>query len=162
MQLRTDARQAVAEVREALYDLRTDVSETAGLVPVLGEFLERVGTRSDLKVAFHHEAAARLPVLQEREVLRIAQEAVTNVERHASASALDVTWRVERAEALLQVSDNGDGFRVGRNGRLDSYGLVGMRERAAAIGATLEISSEPTRGTTIRCRIRRPELETNQ
>jgi len=68
-----------------------------------------------------------------------------------SPAALFLTWHGSTAE--LVVADDGDGFPVGRSGRLDSYGLVGMRERAAAIGAKLEVESSPGHGTRIRCRI---------
>ena len=154
--LRTDVRHAVGEVRETLYDLRTDVSDTDDVATALGSFLERVGTRSRLDVRFRHEASARLPRTHEREVLRIAQEAVTNVERHASAKILSVTWWADAAGATLEVIDDGKGFSLGA-GRIDSYGTRGMRERANAIGAALEIQSAPGKGTTVRCRLVQPE-----
>ena len=99
---------------------------------------------------------ARLPIPQERELFRIAQEALVNVERHADAEHVTVAWRCDGRSAELVVTDDGDGFPVGRSGRLDSYGLVGMRERAAAIGARLDVESTPGQGTRIRCRGRPP------
>ena len=84
----------------------------------------------------------------------MAQEAVTNVERHAHATKVAVTWRCDGERGVLIVADDGVGFPSGRVGRLDSYGIIGMRERAASIGAALDISSEVGVGTTIRCEIR--------
>jgi signal transduction histidine kinase len=84
---------------------------------------------------------------------RVAQEAISNVERHARASHLSVRWRCDGSNALLVVTDDGQGFPVGKAGRVDSYGMLGMRERADAIGAVLEFESEPGRGTTVRCRL---------
>jgi signal transduction histidine kinase len=55
--------------------------------------------------------------------------------------------------ATLEVTDDGRGFPLGTAGRMDSYGLLGMRERAGAIGATLEVDTAPGRGTSIRCRL---------
>ena len=98
------------------------------------------------------QESARLPLLQEREMWRIAQEAITNVERHARAKHVSVQWRYDGDSALLVVSDDGQGFPMGKAGRIDSYGMVGMRERADAIGAHLEFDSTQARGTTIRCR----------
>ena len=72
---------------------------------------------------------------------RIAQEALTNVERHAEATRARVLWRCNGASAALEITDNGQGFPIGKAGRLDSYGILGMRERASSIGATLELSS---------------------
>ena len=83
---------------------------------------------------------------------RIAQEAVINVERHAEATQVDVTLAVRRHRApCSEVADDGGGFPVGKAGRLDSYGILGMRERAASIGATLEIDSVERPGATVRC-----------
>ena len=157
--LRDDVRRAVGEVRETLYDLRTEVTEQVGLAAVLDDFAQRVQARSGLAVEVRVEGTARPPLTQERELLRIAQEALTNVERHADASSVVVSLRIRPEEAFLEVVDDGQGFVGGDVGGLDSYGLVGMRERADAIGAALEIVSTPGRGTTIRCRVRRPKLE---
>lgn len=82
---------------------------------------------------------------------RIAQEAITNVERHAKATRVRVVWRCNGDAAALDITDDGQGFPIGTAGRLDSYGILGMRERASSIGALLEISSEPERGTRVRC-----------
>jgi signal transduction histidine kinase len=97
------------------------------------------------------QETGRLPILQERELWRIAQEAVTNVERHARATQVTISWRCDGREAMLEIADDGIGFPVGKAGRLDSYGLLGMRERAASIGATLVVDSEPGKGTRVRC-----------
>jgi signal transduction histidine kinase len=152
--LRSDVRGVIGEVRDTLYDLRTDVTDEQDVTDVLREFLERVQARSDLEIRLDAEATGRLPLLQERELWRVAQEAVTNVERHARASMVAVTWRSDGERAVLVVADDGVGFPPGRAGRLDSYGIIGMRERAASIGATLDIASGTGTGTTIRCEIR--------
>ena len=151
-QLRAEVRGVLGDVRAALSDLRTDVSDQQGLVETLEAFLDRVGARAGLRVSFSHEAGGRLPLLQERELWRIAHEAVTNVEHHARAKSLAVSWKYDGREATLEVTDDGKGFSVGRDGRDDSFGITGMRERADAIGATLEIFSGPG-GTTVRCRL---------
>ena len=151
--LRSDVRSVVSEVRETLYDMRTDVTEERSLSDALGSFLDRVRDRSGLEVSFRYQESGRLPLLQEREMWRIAQEAVTNVERHARATHISVQWRCDGDNALLVVSDDGGGFPMGKAGRIDSYGMVGMRERADAIGAHLEFDSTQGRGTTVRCRL---------
>jgi len=87
---------------------------------------------------------------------RIAQEAISNVERHAQASRVSLQWRCDGSSALLVVADDGQGFPIGKSGRLDSYGMLGMRERADAIGAVLEFESTQGRGTTVRCRLENP------
>jgi signal transduction histidine kinase len=82
---------------------------------------------------------------------RITQEAITNVERHARATRVRVTWRCDGQRAAIRVTDNGIGFEAGRAGRLDSYGMLGMRERASSVGATLDVHSVPGQGTSITC-----------
>ena len=152
--LRSDVRGVIGEVRDTLYDLRTDVTDEHDVAEVLTGFLERVEARSPLTIRFNSSVTGRLPLMQERELWRVAQEAIANVERHSQAQNLVVTWRSDGARAVLIVADDGAGFADGRGGRMDSYGIIGMRERAASIGATLEIGSEPGRGTTVRCELR--------
>lgn len=152
-QLRGDVRGVIGEVRDTLYDLRTDVTDAKDLASILSEFLARVEQRSSLATELVLDVDGRLPLLQERELWRIAQEAITNVERHAKATTVSVRWKTTGTEAVLVIKDDGIGFPESNAGRLDSYGIVGMRERAASIGATLEISGSPGRGTVVRCEI---------
>jgi signal transduction histidine kinase len=149
--LRDDVRGVIREVRDTLYDLRTDVSDTQDMASILEAYAARVTERSGLEIELYCDHDARLPILQEREMWRIAQEAITNIERHARASRVRVLWRCNGESAALDVTDNGVGFPIGRAGRLDSYGILGMRERASSIGATLDITSEPDKGTRVRC-----------
>lgn len=150
-QLRTDVRGVIREVRDTLYDLRTDVSESCDIVETLEGFIDRLRERSTLDYHLHADRGVRLPILQEREMWRIAQEALVNVERHAHARRVDVRWWCNGSAAALEVADDGAGFPEGKAGRLDSYGIIGMRERASSIGATLEIASAAGRGTVVRC-----------
>jgi signal transduction histidine kinase len=150
-QLRGDVRGVIGEVRDTLYDLRTDVTEASSLPTTLEAFLNRVRDRSHLEVGLRSQESGRLPILQERELWRIAQEAIVNVERHARAHQVTVSWRTDGIAAELEIADDGVGFPVGKAGRLDSYGILGMRERAASIGATFTVDSEPGKGTRVRC-----------
>ena len=151
-QLRNDLRGVIGEVRDTLYDLRTDVSEEFEIGEVLEQFAARLMERNDLDIrVYADQRGSRLPLLQEREMWRIAQEALVNVERHAEARGAAVRWRCDGNAAALEVADDGKGFPKGKAGRIDSYGIMGMRERAASIGATLELHSEEGRGTVIRC-----------
>ena len=151
-QLRSDLRGVIGEVRDTLYDLRTDVSDQLEIGEVLEQFSARVMERTELDIRVYADrSGTRLPLLQEREMWRIAQEALVNVERHAEARGVAVRWRCDGEAAALEIADDGKGFPVGKAGRLDSYGIMGMRERASSIGATLEVHSEEGRGTVVRC-----------
>ena len=92
---------------------------------------------------------------------RIAKEALTNVERHARAKQVSMSYTTDGRSAALVVSDDGIGFPKGTPTRLDSYGILGMRERAASIGARLDIESTPGAGTTVRVLLDPPTDEEN-
>jgi signal transduction histidine kinase len=147
--LRDQVRSVVKEVRETLYDLRTDVSDAQDVGTTMQLFCDRVNERSGLEILIDRQETGRLSLLQERELWRIAKEAVMNAERHSKASNLSIKWRCDGKTAELEVADDGVGFDR-RRGREDSYGMVGMRERATTIGATLEIRSARGAGTTVR------------
>ena len=121
------------------------------MLTVLDLYLQRVRERTGLDIVLRSEETGRLPLLQEREFFRITQEALANIEKHAGARHVTLTWQCDGTTASLQVADDGKGFPIGRAGRLDSYGIIGMRERAASIGATLEVDSTPGVGTRVRC-----------
>ncbi len=160
-QLRGDVRGVIREVRDTLYDLRTDVSEVQSLPDTLRQYCDRVAERTTLRFEIDSDTDERLPILQEREMWRIAQEAVANVERHAQATSVTITWRCDAGRAAVRISDDGRGFDIGRAGRLDSYGMLGMRERASSIGAMLEVHSTPGHGTSITC-VLDPSSEANR
>jgi len=94
----------------------------------------------------------RLPIPVENELLRILQEALNNVDRHAKAESVEVIWDANDEEYELAVRDDGRGFDLARGVRDSAYGLVGMRERADVIGARIDIESQPGAGTTVRVR----------
>jgi signal transduction histidine kinase len=149
--LRSDVKQILGEVRETLSDIRTDVSESQDLVGTVDAFITRVERRSDIRFEFEHDGRERLPLPVEREMWRIAQEALANAERHSGASMVRIRWRCADHKALLEVSDDGAGMHNTFPLKPGSFGLLGMRERADAIGAALEIESEVGHGTTVRC-----------
>jgi signal transduction histidine kinase len=95
----------------------------------------------------------------EREFLRVGQEAIHNVKKHAGARHLVVQLEYGPAEIAMVVRDDGHGFEM--NETVDSppghYGLTGMRERAEAIGGTLEVTSELGFGTTVRLQVMTPK-----
>src|SRR5690606_8967312 len=106
-QLRGDVRGVIREVRDTLYDLRTDVSDSQDMADTIEAYAKRVAERSNLEIKLFADRGPRLPILQEREMWRIAQEALTNVERHAQARKVRIVWRCNGSAAALEVLDDG-------------------------------------------------------
>jgi signal transduction histidine kinase len=86
----------------------------------------------------------------------VAQEAIHNVKKHAGAKQLLVQLEYGRDGVSLEVRDDGSGFAAQHEPQPGRFGLTGMRERAASIGGTLEVTSEPGAGTTVRLRAAAP------
>lgn len=151
--LAAEVRGATAQIREKLADLRMDVTEESDLDSAVTRLLKRVEERSEISTSFDTRSTRRLAPIVEREVWRIAQEAIVNAERHAGASRIEVRWRSSAEGSLLEVVDDGKGTAATAPLRRDAFGILGMRERADAIGASFALTSPPGEGTTVRLRI---------
>lgn len=145
--LRTELTRVVSELRLSIFDLRSEVSAHTGVSAALSEYVRLVGTKAGMTVHMSlNEAPQRLRIEVETEMLRIAQEAVTNARRHSGAKNLWVTLAVDPPHATLTVTDDGHGLGPARS---DSYGMKIMRERAQRIGADLMIASRSEGGTIV-------------
>jgi signal transduction histidine kinase len=149
--LRSELSRVVADLRLSIFDLRSDVTQTNGLGSALSDYVRQVGATSHLTVHLTlKEAPYRLAPAVEAELLRIAQEAVTNARKHAAAENLWVDCWTDPPRAGLVVRDDGTGMT---GARTDSFGIAIMRERAQRIDATLDIrsdsSADPGRGTVV-------------
>jgi len=145
------AKRGLEESRQAIQALRTDRLETMGLKGTLRDLLQAFQARSGVQA--HLSVAGNEPALtaEEAQVLfRIAEEALTNVERHAAAQNVTVRLAYGADRVDLVIHDDGVGFDPA-SVHLDRYGLTGMRERAAMVGATLEVHSRPGGGTEVWC-----------
>ena len=137
--LRGELSRIVADLRLSIFDLRSDVSPTTGLGSALSDYVRQVGAKSNFTVHLTlNEAPTRLSPAVEAELLRIAQEAITNARKHAAAKNLWVDCWTDPPQAKLVVRDDGTGIQGGRD---DSYGISIMRERAQRIDARLEIGN---------------------
>jgi len=145
--LRGELTRVISELRLSIFDLRSEVASTVGLGTAISDYVRQVGAGSEFTVHLVlDESPVRLPIDAETELLRIAQEAVTNVRKHSHASNLWVTCRIDPPSALLRVEDDGSGLGKPRS---DSFGLEVMRERAGRIGATLSVSNRKEGGTAV-------------
>ena len=145
----------MSDVRAIAYRLRPSQLDDLGLMSSLRWHLDKVARPAGLEVALSGNLGdERLPEALELCCFRVAQEALTNVLKHARASKLEVNLNRVGTKVVLTLRDDGIGFDVTRhylvpdNSR--SLGLIGMRERVAALGGRLEVDSAPGRGTEIR------------
>jgi two-component system sensor histidine kinase UhpB len=145
----------IEQVRGLSLDLRPALLDDLGLVPALRSYVAGLARRSNIEALFDADEQIDRPCPDvETACYRIAQEALTNVARHAGAKTVRVELvRVGRAIRLI-VADDGVGFDVPSATQRAvggaSLGLLGMRERASLLGGQLEIASEPGRGTEVR------------
>jgi len=144
------------DVDELVWKLRPTALDDLGLGAALANYVQDWSRRVNVAVEFHSSGleADRLPSETETTLYRIAQEALTNAAKHARARKVDVILERRGDQVLLVIEDNGVGFDPGDTSLAgQGFGLLGMQERAALVGATLQIESEPGRGTTILVRM---------
>jgi two-component system, NarL family, sensor histidine kinase DegS len=146
-------RRELGDVRTFISQLRPPLLDELGLDGSINDAAETMATLAGFKVETDLNAAdALLGDAQQTVVLRVVQEALQNVRKHAQASQTTIQTRLEDGQWIVEISDNGIGFDVGsipaRGPR--NFGLQFMRERAELIGAALEVSSRPDAGTVVR------------
>jgi two-component system, NarL family, sensor histidine kinase UhpB len=154
-ELRETARSGAEDVRRIAQRLRPEALEELGLqsalVALSDAFADQTGVHVDRRV----EHDLPLSAQDELVIYRVAQEALTNIARHAGATRAELELASDAGGTALRVRDDGRGFDADRPGA--SFGVRGMRERAMLIGASLEIASRPGRGTDVVLRVQRNE-----
>lgn len=153
-ELEEAAREVYADVREAILGLLSTKQTEAGFVAGLNEYLQHFSRQSGLRVRCQSDDEVRdlsLSVATEIQVIRIIQEALSNVRKHAKASEIWVRLAAKDDQLIVTVEDNGQGFdpSVSRRGEWPRFGLRTMRERAEAIGGTFHIDAQPYNGTNV-------------
>jgi signal transduction histidine kinase len=146
------ARHSLTEARRSVMDLRASVLEGQDLAAALeaGMRIWTAGAGVEIKVDVSGPAR-ELPQEMEQHLLRIAQEAVTNVVKHAGAKKIWIKLHLEARKLYLRIVDDGHGFDENGvfNARGGHFGLIGMRERAERLGGELKLSSHPGEGTEV-------------
>lgn len=140
-------------IRDVMGELRPPTLDEYGLLATLRWYCQRFRERTGLAVTVQgEETMPRLPSAVETALFRIAQEALTNVARHAQASRVTVSLEPVDGGARLTIADDGVGFDPAaprRPGEPPSWGLLTMRERAEAVGGRLKVESAPGKGTQV-------------
>ncbi len=142
----------LAEMRALIFELRPESLQTEGLVAALGKLVNALGARHQLKVTLEAQDEPAVLLDVKESLYRIAQEALNNIVKHARATQVKVSLKVESGELRLGISDDGTGFDTGAEfpGHL---GMITMRERAEKVGGTFAIESAPNAGTHIQVTI---------
>jgi signal transduction histidine kinase/ligand-binding sensor domain-containing protein len=150
-------REGLADARQSIWALRSQDAEEQTLPTRLRRLVEQAEETNLSATLIIHGAYRPLPVESEQEILRIAQEAIHNGKKHASATALSVRLDYNPRELELTVTDNGKGFDVASHKAKEGhYGLTGIHERSALIQGRIEILSKPGAGTTVRLNVPLP------
>jgi two-component system NarL family sensor kinase len=156
------ARENLEEARRSVLDLRAAPLAGRPLVDALEALGRTFTSETGVRVRVRARGEPALPLRVEAELFRIAQEALTNVRKHARASEVEVMLRADDEHATLAIADNGVGFVGASGGRTPSrkpdgrdgrHGIVGMRERARLLGGSLRIASRTGGGTRVSARV---------
>jgi len=154
-QLEEAARAVYADVREAILGLRTPIGDNGNLMKILEDYLSNFEQQSNIKTALHIATPSlfdefELPV--EVQLIRIVQEALTNVRKHSQAQSVCIKFERVHHFARITIEDDGQGFNtqaVHYDGEWPRFGLQTMRERAEGVDGSLTIHSVPGSGTRI-------------
>jgi signal transduction histidine kinase len=141
--------QTTAEIRRLVYNLRPPVLDQLGLVSAVKQHCERFGRETGIEVGFEAEENLSIPAAAEAALLRVVQEALLNVGKHAHASRVEVRLGRRDGWLVLEVRDEGVGFEA--NGQIDrkGTGIGSMRERVELLGGTLQLTGRPGIGTEV-------------
>jgi PAS domain S-box-containing protein len=146
------AQQLDRDVDHLVWELRPTALDDLGLRAALANYIEDWSRRAQIHAELHTAGLSteRLASEIETTLYRIAQEALNNIAKHAHARQVEIILERRTDQVLLIVEDDGVGFEpVGMDGQRRGFGLLGMQERAALVGATIQIESAPGEGTTI-------------
>jgi len=148
-ELHNMTREAMLDMRLLIFELHPPILETEGLVTALQTRLESVEARSGIQAEFNVVGEQRLPLSVEIELYRIAQEALTNVVKHAKAQQVSVYMQFDDDSFRMKVWDNGVGFDSKKMNQSGGRGLSGIQERIERINGQLYVESAPGKGTTL-------------
>jgi signal transduction histidine kinase len=155
---RSLARGSLSEARRSVWDLRPEALEKLKLPDAIKQEVAKFSQSSNIKANFEIKGVSHdLPTEQETAMLRICQEALTNVRKHSKATEVKVQLDYDKSHVELIVSDNGRGIVANDDTKTDGkhkgFGLISMRERARNVGGQFEVESEPDKGTTIKVKL---------
>jgi signal transduction histidine kinase len=148
------AKDTLVEMRGLIFELRPLILKEQGLVRALESNINVFIKRNGIPVAFSYGMLKRLPEDLELCLYRVAQEALTNIMKHAAASSIEISLDFKPDTVTLTIADDGKGFDIQTVlVSQKNFGLVAMRERIEACGGQLLIDSATGRGTIVKAQI---------
>jgi signal transduction histidine kinase len=151
------SQQSLREMRLLVYELRPLALEKVGLVSALQQRLDAVEARAGVEARLLVEGTAKIPAEMEQDLYRIAEQALNNALKHASATLVSARIHCDQRRLVLEVNDNGCGFDPRDIGEKGGQRLLSMHERAAQLGGELVVLSTPGLGTTVRAEVEIPD-----
>jgi signal transduction histidine kinase/PAS domain-containing protein len=141
----------LAEARRSAFSLQPTIIEESGLIDALQKMVERSNIPGRLRCNFRSTGVPEesLPALVQQDLLRIAQEAMSNAVRHAKPTVISVNLRCNPRNLVLEVTDNGSGIADSQAASREGFGLSNMRTRASQIDGKLDIQTAAGHGTSI-------------
>lgn len=151
----------IQTARRIMTDLRPEVLDLLGFVDTVKQYAAKFEERHKISCQFNASAfPVGINADQSVALFRIVQEALNNISKHAMATQVIINIGVVDGKYVVEITDNGVGFDMTKKSRSDSYGLIGMKERVFLLGATMELTSEPGKGTVIRVEVPQSDEET--
>ena len=149
------AKFGLAEARRSAFSLQPSLIEGSGLIETLQKLVQRSNIPGRLSCNFHSTSVPEesLPPSVRKDLLRIAQEAISNALRHAKPTVISVNLRSEPPNLLLEVTDNGSGIADYRTAIRGGFGFSNMTARVKKLNGTLDIRTVSSRGTSIIVRV---------
>lgn len=151
-EIRKATEEALAEARQSIAAWRTTPTDEGRFVDTLQKYAEEFASDHDIEVSMvKGEGLPSLRPQAQAEVLRIVQEALNNIRKHAGANHVQISLLPSGQNLVVRVQDDGKGLSGSEKGKAEGrhYGLTGMRERARRLGGELRLHSEPGKGTMV-------------
>ncbi|QDF98172.1 hypothetical protein CJ010_17300 [Azoarcus sp. DD4] len=144
---------ALQTVKRISASLRPAMLDTLGLIATIDWYTRQFSSMTGIDVDLQMPEYVRLSAAANTAVFRIIQEGLTNVAKHANATRVSLTLRKQRDELVVRLIDDGSGLSEGSLRKHDSYGIIGMHERAQHLGGRLRLNTAPDAGTQLILRI---------
>ena len=146
-------KEAIKSVQKVSTELRPVILDDFGLVPALEWAVNKFKMQTDIDIKMRIGSDIDLDGERSTQIYRIVQESLTNIARHASATKLNIRLEREDDNIVLEIKDNGKGISDKEKTDLNSFGILGMKERAVILGGELTINGIRGKGTTLKVKM---------